>query len=84
MTATEEAKPERNIVYVVNLPSNYASLYEKAKEICAAHKGGVQLYFFSGGKYYLHDKTVADSEGFVAEMYGLVGPENFIIKERKR
>ncbi|MBP5405150.1 MAG: DNA polymerase III subunit alpha [Clostridia bacterium] len=84
VTATEEAKPERNIVYVVNLPSNYASLYEKAKEICAAHKGGVQLYFFSGGKYYLHDKTVADSEGFVAEMYGLVGPENFIIKERKR
>jgi len=77
-------KEERNIVYVVKLPANYGTIYEKAKEVCAAHEGGVQLYFFADGKYYLHDKTVADSEAFVAEMYGVVGPDALEIKERKK
>ena len=66
------------------MPAEYGSVYEKAKEICSAHHGGVQVYFLVNGKYYLHDKTVADSEAFVSEMYGLVGVDGLEIKERKR
>ena len=83
-TTAAPEKQERNIVYVVKLPAEYGSVYEKAKEICSAHHGGVQVYFLVNGKYYLHDKTVADSEAFVSEMYGLVGVDGLEIKERKR
>ena len=78
------AAPERNVVFVVKFPHDYASVYPKVKEICAAYKGGVEVYLLIDGKYYRHEQTVADSEALIAELYGAVGPENVEIKERKR
>ena len=79
-----DAKPARNVVFVVKFPHDYASLYPKVREICSAYKGGVEVYLLVDGKYYRHEQTVADSDALIAELYGVVGPENVEIKERKR
>ena len=80
----EEEKKARDIVYVIELPFDYGPVFEKTKEICAAYKGNVQVYFHVDGKYYVHDQTVADSDAFVSEMYGLLGVDAVRIKERKK
>ena len=80
----EGSAPERNVVFVVKFPHEYAALYPKVKEICSAYKGGVEVYLLIDGKYYRHETTVADSEALLAELYGVVGPENVVVKERKK
>ena len=79
-----EAAPERNVVFVVKFPHDYAAVYPRVKEICSAYKGGVEVYFLIDGKYYRHDQTVADNDSLIAELYGAVGVENVEVKERKR
>ncbi|MBO4473102.1 MAG: DNA polymerase III subunit alpha, partial [Clostridia bacterium] len=80
----EETRAQRNVVFVVNLPHDYSSVYPLLKKVCASYPGAVEVYLCVDGKYYRHDQTVADNDSFIAEMYGVVGPENFIIKDRKK
>ena len=79
-----ETAPQRNVVFVVKFPHDYAAVYPRVKEICSAYKGGVEIYFQIDGKYYRHETTVADSDSLIAELYGVVGVDNVEVKERKR
>ena len=79
-----QEKPARNVVFVVRLPNEYQAAYQKLDRITSAYKGGVQLYMNIAGKYYLFERTVADSDSLIAELYGVFGPENVEIKERKK
>ena len=79
-----ETTSERNVVFVVKFPHDYAAVYPRVKEICAAYKGGVEVYLLIDGKYYRPEQTVADNETLLAELYGAVGPENVEVKERKK
>ncbi|MBQ7713063.1 MAG: DNA polymerase III subunit alpha [Clostridia bacterium] len=79
-----DERPQRNVVFVVKLPHDYSSVYPMMKSVCASHPGPIEVYLEVDGKYYRHDQTVADSGALIAEMYAVVGTENFIVKDRKR
>jgi len=82
--AAEQEKPQRNIVFIVKFPRDYAALYPQFRDVCAAYPGPIEVYLEIDGKYYRHDATVADSDLLIAELYGVVGPENVVIRDRKK
>jgi len=83
-SAPQLVKQERNVVFVVKMPDAYHAPFQKMKNVAAAYPGGIQLYMNIAGKYYLFEQTVADSDAFLAELYGIFGPDRVEVKERKK